>query len=97
MARPGEIDDDIHTDVRVYAAKNQLEIPEAYERLLQNGLVEEEEMDKSTHDKLQLFAESNGLNKIQAVRVLLNSTLDEDGSLKKGTVIKNVSIEQVSK
>lgn len=97
MARPGEISDDIHRRVKAYAALNEMDVPEAYERIIVNGTIEpgvtvigEDEL-----DKLSKFAEDKGISKLAAAELILDAILDEEGKAKQGTVIKNINIEKM--
>jgi hypothetical protein len=97
MARPGDIDDDIHSRVKAYAAINAIDVPEAYERIILNGTVEagvgaigDEEV-----GKLSEFADDKGISLLTAAELIFDAVLDEDGKAKQGTVIKNINIEKM--
>lgn len=97
MPRPGDIPDDIHNKVKIYSIDNDLKVPKAYEQLLRAGLLHEEYIEEETHDKLKKFCNSNDLSLFEAMENIIDGTLDEEGELKQGTIIKNVSIQNLTR
>jgi len=97
MARPGEIDDDIHKRVKAYAAIKGIDVPEAYERIILNGTLDPAMtvIGSKEIDKLSKFADDKGINKLEATELILDAVLDGEGKAKQGTVIKNINIEKM--
>ena len=97
MARPGDIDDEMHSRVKAYAAIKGLEVPEAYERIILNGTLDPAVtiIGSSEMDKLSKFADDRDINKLEAAELIIDAVLDEEGKAKQGTVIKNINIEKM--